>query len=194
MATLLATRPLGNVITVDEMISLISERPGAMPISFVARTEVKLNKKHRDTKEPNRFGKVFKTARVAGWVNCSYETAARKAAEANGETYEPGETWHEAALDINEHLTPFAEKPETGKLYLRVLHPVNRESSMATEHGKPVEWTDLEGFTAPKREESWKPAFRTYGLENILSVTFGGQTYRVGNEALIEELETAIAL
>lgn len=181
MSTVLATRPVGNVISLDDLIPLIAERAGAMPISFIARTEVKLNKKHRDTKEPNRFGKVWKTARVTGWVNCSYETAARKAAEANGEVYTPGETWHEPALDRDEHLTPFAEKPETGRLYLRVLHPVNRESSMATESGKPVEWSDLDGFAAPKREESWKPAFRTYGLEGIQSVTFGGEMYRIAS-------------
>ncbi len=195
MGTLLATSAAVNQITIDELVSLISERPGAMPISFVARTKVGgsrgLNKKHRDTKQPNSFGDVWKTAYVSGMVNCSYKNAWEKE---TGEAYVPGESWHDAALDVDERLTPFAEhKDGSGKLYLRVMKPKTLESSMVSDKAGVVTYADLAPYMAPPRDEPVVP-FLTYGLEGLREVTFGGATYQiVTTQTVLEREEKALA-
>lgn len=178
-----------NCVTIDQLIEIISERPGAMPISFTARTKVRLNKKHRETKESNPFGEVWKVAKVGGWVNCSYANAMEKE---TGEPYIPGESWHDAALDVNEKLTPFAEhKDGSGKLYLRVMRPKTISSSIQSDLLGGVTYKDIAPFMAPPREEP-PVKFRTYGLEGLVSVTFGGETYEIASAENILEKETKV--
>lgn len=194
MGTLAAISTPVNQITIDELINLISERPGAMPISFVARTRVGgskgLNKKHRETKEPNPFGDVWKTATVSGWVNCSYKNAWEKE---TGEEYVPGESWHDAALDADERLTPFAEhKSSPDKLYLRVMKPKTLESSLKSDKTGEVTYADLAPYMAPPRDEPVVP-FRTYSLSGLREVTFGGTTYQIVTmQTVLEREEKAL--
>ena len=163
-----------KIVTRDELVNLLSQDAGAKPIGFVARTKVGgskgLNKKNRDTGEPNPFGEVWKVAKVSGWVNISYARAVEKE---TGEPYVPGEVWHDAALDVNDKLTPFAEHPETHKLYLRVVRPKTGESVYESSTVGKVDFSDLKPYVSPPQPE--RPiAFRTYGLEGIVSVNFDG--------------------
>lgn len=157
-------------VTRNELVNLLSEKPGAFPATFVIRTAVKLNKKSKD-KTPCPFSEVWKIATVQCWLNCSYANAMEKE---TGMPYVPSETWHNAALDVNERLTPFSQHPETGALYLRAMRPKTLSS-------------ELEGGLTKEQIAPWMPApgkeqvvgFRTYKLSGILSATFGGQTYEV---------------
>lgn len=156
--------------TIEEAINLISAKAGAAPINFEARTKVKLNKKHRETKEACTLGEVWKTARVSGWVNASYANAMEKE---TGAPYVPGETWHDAALDINDRLTPFSEDPRNGKLYLRVVRAKTIECSYANESG-PVAYEQLVPFLPPPPAKEAPVPFRVYGLEGLLAIRFDG--------------------
>lgn len=176
-----------KTISRNEFINLISEKPGAMIITFTARTRVGgkkgLNKKHRETKEPNPFGIVWKTAKVQAMVNCSYANAYEKA---TGEKWVPSDkgVWHQAALDVNERLTPFAEdKDAPGKYYLRVMFPKTLESSLESEVLGKVEWEQLTPYLPPPPAEKPVVSFLTYSLDAIQSVSFGGETYSVLPEA-----------
>ena len=175
-------------VTLEQLIPLLAEKAGAFPVSFTARTKVKLNKKHRETKEACPYPEVWKVAKVQGWLNCSYANAVEKE---TGEPYVPGETWHDAALDVNDRLTPFSEDPRTGKLYLRVMRPKTL-GKCELEGG--LTWEQMAPYLPPPPAKEQVVGFRTYGLEGLVDVTFGGQSYEIiGLASAIVDAERELA-
>ena len=169
--------PPAKPVSIEQLIDLLSERPGAMPIGFTARTNARVRK----TDNPNPV--AWKTARINGWVNISYAAAVLRERGLPCGPESPlrcGRTWHKAALDIDERVTPFARHPKTGVLYLRVVRPRILEETYATPEGKALDYSSqvqpwIRGRPTPLVK------FRTYALGSLLRVTFGGRTYQIRN-------------
>lgn len=159
---------------VESLIEFLGEvRPGANMIGFTARTAVKLNKKHRETKEPCPFKEVWKTSTVNAMIQCNYGAAMERRTD---EVYVPGETWHEPVLDSKGRLTPCSRDPKTDKFYLRVQDPKTIKSVYVAD-GVPVEFDVLKPYLPPLPAEKPVVPFRVYGLQGIEEIKADGQTW-----------------
>lgn len=140
--------------SVDSLVEFLGEcRPGALPVTFTARTKVKLLQRHRETKEPCPFGEVWKVARVNAMLQCNYGSAMeRRSGEA---PYEYGETWHEPVRDTKGKLTPCSRDPKTDRYYLRVQDPVALEARYGKRIGRrvvPISLDDLRPYLSEGRK------------------------------------------
>lgn len=164
-----------------EIDSTVDFYPDGMPIKLMVF-------RRNEPKVKCPFGEVWKTAKVSGWLNCSYANAVEKE---TGIPYVPGETWHDAALDVNDRLTPFSEDPRTGKLYLRVMRP----KTLSSELSDGLAWEQLAPYLPPPPAKEQVVGFRTYGLDGLVDVTFGGQTCEiVGTAATLADAEQMAAV
>ncbi len=144
------------------------------------RTEPKLTKKHRGTKEPCPYEKVFKVATVQLQIDVDYENCVNAAREREGKegNFKAKErTW---GIHIGGSLIEHTPKGSTKKVYYLEL-PSRKCLSVAYEdiEGNPIEGEQLESlkvgfFDSPKKSSRQglenEIVWRTYKLDSILTL------------------------
>jgi len=155
----------------DTFIGII----GAKIMNIEILTDARLKKTNNPFAMP-----VMKFNNINGMVNFHYDNNVKAQLEREGksiESFNQGESWHEAVLDDEGRLTPFCKHKRTGEYYLRFRR--------LTTIGEPF-YVDNQGNTLTKEQiQDFIPVKNSYGnqgtekkieimvikFENILSVT-----------------------
>jgi hypothetical protein len=162
-----------QIVNRSEIINILSQRPGALFIGFVAKTKADTLAKSRDTKEPNPFGEITKVSEVSALANAHYDRGVLRALVKEGKLpervsewlaagvevdeifarlelekidnpFRRGESWHVPALDASGRLTPFAQhKKDASKLYLRVSRPKTNKARYYAEDGTELSYEQV---------------------------------------------------
>lgn len=181
-----------KIITEAKLVEMLLSHKGAEFVGLITATEPKMNKTHRETKAANPFlgRKVVRTAVRHGMLGASYENCVNNRREAEGHAqageFKAENLWNGAGEHVDGSKTLVRHKT-TGKQYV-VFYP-HREGSVRedawTVDGAEVSVESLTPYLppAPKdsgRQETEKPVmWRTIGLDSIVQVVMGGETYHV---------------
>ena len=187
-----------KLISEKELANRLENFTGASFVSIVTETEPKMNVKSRLTKEPNPYiGRVKRVAVRGGMIGADYSNAVqnRRVAEdhpgaMDGQEFRAEALWNGKGEHVNGSKC-LARHKGTGALYL-VFYPrqdsegdvVVKESEWLCD-GQPIEVSALASYLPPVREgsprqETERPvAWRTIALENITSITIGGETFTI---------------
>lgn len=154
---------------------------GARPITIMARTELKLNKKSRETGERNPFGKIYKIARVNGFINYIYENSVNNQ---RGREDKPQDfvamprVWGTHVPN-----TPFIEHND--KLYLHFKVERSLDVILVDEDGIIRSWEELSEWL-PARSVSCRQGVdeqviaRAYNMTNVKAIMMNNETLVVG--------------
>jgi len=161
------------VLTKNDFIDILMNTKGATPITFIANTDPKMVKKHRETKTPNPYIGAIKISKVNGIVNFKYEEGVNRRLEKEGKTpdFEAKENWHQAIVRPDGTLTPLCEHKQNGKKYLRFM-PINAIETSFELDGQPIDKEILKPYLPAHKPNTNqgldKPMdFRTYDIDNI---------------------------
>ena len=133
-------------------------------------SDVKMNKKHRDTKEPNPYGRVTRSYSANVGLGWSYENAMRK---------EWGEEWQAQPRKWGERRgdTPIVD--HKGSVYATVR--MNGARGVMHHEGEEIEREEIAGYLPPQKEstESASDNYREINLANVVRAKIDGITYQV---------------
>jgi len=170
-------------VTVSELANILSEFQGSTLVSFVTSTEVRMVKKHRETKEPNPYLGARKNKYAYKIiVGFDYEKGVNRRLEKEGKTadFTAKDNWHTA---VNAALS--TDVRTRSKLYLRYQYQA--DSVLKSEYifnGKRISKQALEPYLSSSSAYSNQGldnplAFQVVALDNIKQISFNGKTYRV---------------
>jgi len=151
---------------------------GSTPITFVARTVVRMRK------TGNPYMGATKVARVNGFINWSYERSVNRQRGREGVEEEFKalvRKWGERQRDNKNRLLPFVLHKDKTYVEVKVQKSLGYEYEF---EGKPVAKDEINKFL-PKRKEGARQeveravVLRDYALDSIQSVTVDGNTYEV---------------
>lgn len=166
-----------------ELVKILYERKGSAFIGFDAETSPKLNKRHRETKEPCPFTNLVKHSKVNGLVTFDYESMMeRRGDEAAGTG-----NWSQAIIRPNGSLTPLSCHKDDiqyngskitwlstrPRIYLR--YEQKSSESYYTDNGKKVEKENVYPYLPPYKPQT--VAFRTLKISNLKRLTIDKVTY-----------------
>lgn len=174
-----------NTISVKEFVNLVSERPGALLLSFTTYTDT------RARKTGNPFGKIWKRSRMNVMVNFHYNEGVRRRLEREGKNpddFTPAESWHQAVLDSKGRMTPFAMHKSEGTLYVRCMHIATvGEPRFYDDAGKELDYAAVKPFLPEKSSYANQGldtplVFLTLKLASVKEVTIDGVDYVVDHK------------
>jgi len=151
---------------------------GSTPITFVARTKVRMNK------TGNPFVGAMKIARINGFINWSYERSVNRQRGREGVEEEFKalvRKWGERQKDRKGRLLPFVLHKDKTYVEVKVQKSLGYEYEF---EGKPVPKEEIHKFM-PKRKEGARQdvkravVLRDYALDSIQAVTVDGTAYEV---------------
>jgi hypothetical protein len=176
---------MATQVTEKEFIQIVGAKAGSKILAITYRTPVVLRKKIAGK---NQSITILKIDRSNVSINFDYEAGVYRRLEKEGkpaDSFTPGKSWHVAVLDEQGRITPFAQHPETGKIYFRCQH-IQKLGSPAyfAANDQPVDSDTVVPFLAPKRPHANQGLdaplqFRTIKFENILAVEFAGESYDI---------------
>ena len=161
-------------MTRQELVEALTDLKRSCIVTMTMRTKVQMVKKHRVTKEKNRyFDAVYKTSRINCIVGFNYETSVnnqREREQSPSDFVAQERVWGEHVSEaLIEH---------NNKFYVQV----KIERVLSTFYEFEDERIDYETFKdflvvkkEPARQELEEPVIlRSYSLESIVSITYGG--------------------
>ena len=186
-------------VTLSELLKLLDAHCGAVIVAMTARTEPKLLMRSRATQEVGRYPHgLEKLCRgrfmLANRYRDNVRAQRRREGHARPESFRSGKLWAGKGERIGRFI---ARHTDTGALYV-VARPASDE------HGYPVRiyqrWIDLAtgrdvtGDELVELQRDWladpprithkqqlarQVPYRTYHVQSIHAITFGGETYKV---------------
>jgi len=191
-ATMIATVPATNIVSLIK--SIVGKR--CVIVSIETATNVKLNKKNRETGEPCPFTQgVLRRARRNVFIGSNYESVVNGRLEKAGEErdFDAELLWKGKGRHLDRH---FCYHVDSGKIYLAYLPRtdandvvVNTESEyvdIAT--GDVLDSSDVTPFMPPYREAASGVAWRVIEVGNVTSLTYAGVKYSFAHNVTIENV------
>lgn len=170
-------------ISQPEFEKILLEVKGATPITFVATTDARANRKSVDgNKTPNPYDKILKRTRVNGFIGYDYEAAVNRQRTREGETadFEVGERSH------GERIAPaVAETNGVRKLVVKVQSYLESEYfGVIGTTMKAITKDEAKLFIKEKTSSGAQGVekeidHKEYNISNIESVTLKGENYEL---------------
>ena len=178
---------MSKIITVDEFINLVSEKLGSQILSVETKTDA------RAKKTGNPFGQITKRQTMSIMTGFTYDAGVLRRLAKEGkspEDFQKGESWHEAVLDGEGRLTPFARHKGSGELYLRVMHLKNvGETRYFDQSGSEITREQCEKWLPKKNEYANQGLeqpliFLTLKLSSVTAATISGERVEIDHEEI----------
>jgi hypothetical protein len=176
-------------ISTNDLVSALEAATGFCTFTTKTEPRFKGGKKNPFT------GRVFNITERCGMLGVSYENAVRnqraREGHADASNFHAESLWNGAGRRINRNIV---ENAKSGKLYA-VMYPVradgmpvNRSTAWFLD-GKPATASEVKEilqnlYQSPpvaKQETEETVAWRTFNLDNVLSVHCGGNSFEVSN-------------
>lgn len=172
-------------VELEEKLLNIS-RP--QPCSFVAVTEPKQVKKHRETGEPNPFTNLTKRSRVSAFIGFNYQNSVNNQRLREGTPTDQDdvvEFFEPAPRAWGHHVgeSPMIEHNTNGRRYMQVkvqrsLGHEYRDGDQLIEPETVQPFLTKTGKSRRQQVEN-EVIVRDYGLDTIQQITVGGETYEI---------------
>lgn len=135
-------------MNIEEILATIDKPTKAI---IQTMTEVKLNKKHRDTKEPNKFGTVYKLQETLVEINSDYQELVnnQRIKENKDASFESSSLKWGECLDnkiVTKGDTKYLKVIEINKLSTPNYVTLNAETNTFDD---TIEYDDLQGYLPP---------------------------------------------
>ena len=179
----MVTTQASPTIKIDSLIQFVAGLGNASRfVSLLTVTEPKMNKKHRETKQPNPYeGKVIKISQYVFHLNADYKKKVEKAIEKEtGEKaeYQVQENYFDH-IDICKSIV--VNKKDLNKKYIAgIVLSVKSKYYLNNGNGKysPINKELLSPYFPPITKGEFKPEFRTISLDNIVRIKSGKAVFK----------------
>jgi len=138
-----------QIINPKELLDRMSQVKGSKIITVVMHTEVKLNKKHRETKEPCPYTGVMKTSRCKVMIGTDYQGGVNNRREKEGEEKDFEAQPHAWASRTDK---PVISTNKAGDQYYANMRVLESYETSYTYNGKEVEREDLRPYQTPRKK------------------------------------------
>lgn len=189
-------------VTINELLVTLTVSKGAKIVTMLTQTQVKMNKKHRETGEPNPYN-IYRIAQRRAILGANYENAVNKRREDEGGI--PDFMVESLWKGKGERHGPYTVRHKTtGRIYFAFLPKQDQiENPSAGDTGSraqivadawidqntgnilsPDDMTALAPFMPPiskagKQDVECDILWRTIALDNVLELHYGGVRYVV---------------
>lgn len=191
-----------KLITETALVQMLGTFTGASFVTVVTKTAPDMNKKHRETKEPNPYlGKISRMAERFGHLGVNYENAVnnqreREAVAREGTELDDGTPVPEFRAEgmwngKGEHVDGskcLLRHVDTRKLYM-VFYPAKSsvKEDVWTCDGVEISVELLKAYLPPVRTDSGRQGtekivpWRVVAIENVVQLKLGGEVYMVSH-------------
>ena len=138
-----------QIINPKELLDRLSQVKGSKIITVTMLTEVKLNKKHRETKEPCPYTGVLKRTRCKVMVGTDFQNGVNNRREKEGEDKDFEAQPHAWASHTDK---PVISTNKTGDQYYANMRVLETYETSYTHDGEELDREDLRPYQAPRKK------------------------------------------
>lgn len=166
-----------KTVNTMELVNILKARKGSSFIGLQLETPVKMNKKHRETKQVNPYDGLTKDAKVFARVTFDYDASVeRRGGELPEEPKK--EAWHRPIFNEAGGYTPLAcHAQDESRVYLRFEEI--RSESVYKLGEETIEKEEVYPYLPPYKADNRVMEFRLASLDNIKELRIDGVTYKI---------------